>query len=193
MDEKTPLSDVFFGKSNEDKNNHLSTSKDSKQTIPKHEIRKPEEFDEGRAILGQIITTEMETTGGTDLDWVIEHRGGFLIFEFKKFSMESHSISIPLAQMLVYLRLGEQLKRSHVFFIGYYKNTDFKMTSEPLWFFELSDWNDKQNPIKYSLVEFPISKGRVQKKYVIKRENMKQIDIETLQKNMDKAWKEFES
>lgn len=36
----------------------------------------------------------MNTTGGTDIDWVIEHRGGFIIMENKTFNKDWIHLSI---------------------------------------------------------------------------------------------------
>ena len=46
---------------------------------PKHIIRDEAKFQKDRAKMGNFIVEGMETTGGTDIDWMIEHRGGFII------------------------------------------------------------------------------------------------------------------
>ena len=52
----------------------------------KYQIFDEEEFTRGRAVLGNLIVHGMRTSGGTDIDWLIEHNGGFVILEFKGFS-----------------------------------------------------------------------------------------------------------
>ena len=61
---------------------------------PKHTIRDPEAFQKGREALGGIILKGMKTTGGTDVDWLIEHKGGFIIIEFKE--LHDDIIIIPV-------------------------------------------------------------------------------------------------
>ena len=55
---------------------------------PKHEIFDKEKFANERAFLGGLAQVGMNTTGGTDIDWVIEHRGGFVVNEFKTFKKD---------------------------------------------------------------------------------------------------------
>ncbi|MDE2589112.1 MAG: hypothetical protein KGL95_05555, partial [Patescibacteria group bacterium] len=56
----------------------------------------------------------------------------------------------------------------------------------------ITDWKDSVNPIKYTLLEFTTKKGKKIKKYFIKVGDMKQIDVDKLQKKIEEAWKEFE-
>ncbi len=46
---------------------------------PKHFIRDEEKFQKDRAKMGNFIVEGMKITGGTDLDWMIEQSGGFII------------------------------------------------------------------------------------------------------------------
>jgi hypothetical protein len=45
-------------------------------------------------VLEDLIIHGMMTTGGTDTDWMIEYRGGFVILEFKGF----HKYKINIAK-----------------------------------------------------------------------------------------------
>ena len=50
----------------------------------KYQIYDEQEFARGREVLGNLIVRGMIASGGTDIDWLIEHNGGFVILEFKK-------------------------------------------------------------------------------------------------------------
>ena len=53
---------------------------------PKHTVFDKEKFAKERTNLGGLAQENMQTTGGTDIDWVVEHRGGFIVMENKTFS-----------------------------------------------------------------------------------------------------------
>lgn len=55
---------------------------------PKHTVFDKEKFAEERAKLGGLAQEGMQTTGGTDIDWVVEHRGGFIVMENKSQEVE---------------------------------------------------------------------------------------------------------
>ena len=61
---------------------------------PKHTIFDKKKFVDERSKLGGLAQEGMNTTGGTDIDWVIEHRGGFIVMENMTFSKDW--ISIPV-------------------------------------------------------------------------------------------------
>jgi len=61
----------------------------------------------------------MNTTGGTDIDWVIEHRSGFIVIENKTFS--KNWIDIPVGQMLTFEQMYKKLNsdgRCHFLIFG---------------------------------------------------------------------------
>ncbi len=75
---------------------------------PKHTIFDSEKFQRGREKLGGLILEGMKATGGTDVDWLIERKGGFIILENKEFV--NHSISISLGLMIAFEKLFEKLE-----------------------------------------------------------------------------------
>ena len=78
-----------------------------KSPNPKYQIFDEDEFTRGRKVLGDMIVHGMMASGGTDLDWLIEHNGGFIIFEFKGF--HNDKVNIPVGQMIAYEKLHEKL------------------------------------------------------------------------------------
>ena len=76
----------------------------------KYKIFDESEFTRGREVLGDLIVHGMISSGGTDIDWLIEHRGGFVILEFKGF--HNDKINIPKGQMIAYEKLHEKLNQS---------------------------------------------------------------------------------
>ena len=65
----------------------------SDENSPKHTITNSKAFQKGREQLGQLILKNMAITGGTDVDWLVERRGGFIILECKEF--HDNTITIP--------------------------------------------------------------------------------------------------
>jgi hypothetical protein len=64
----------------------------------------------------------MDITGGTDVDWLIERKGGFIILESKEF--RDNQISIPLGQMIAFEKLHERLSSDgKCFFFMYLEMT----------------------------------------------------------------------
>ena len=61
----------------------------------------------------------MMTSGGTDIDWLIEHKGGFVILEFKGF--HNDKINIAKGQMIAYEKLHEKLNiatKCYLYIVG---------------------------------------------------------------------------
>ena len=56
------------------------------ENTPKHTITNSEVFQKAREQLGHLILKNMDITGGTDVDWLIERKGGFIILESKELS-----------------------------------------------------------------------------------------------------------
>lgn len=157
--------------------------------LPKYKIGNPEEFKKSREVLGNIITKRMKTSGGTDIDWLIEHRGGFVILELKTF--HDDRIIITKAQMLAYQRLHEKLSKRYLFFIGH-DDINFLNPEDSIWVFEMKGWNDGRIPKvekkvrdeSYSVVE--------QEGYIIERGWLQEIKVKELREKIDAAWLEFE-
>ena len=150
---------------------------------PKYTIRNPEKFQTDRAKMGNFILEGMNTTGGTDVDWLIEHRGGFIIMENKSFF--SDKISISLGQMIAFEKLHEKLNsdgKCHFLFFGY-DDIDFKNQDSTVWYFEMEDWKNKS-------ITFTRSKTR--NKYFVSRNDMKPITLKEYRGLMEKFWREFE-
>ena len=64
------------------KNEHVivkeNKSQESTRKSPKakYQIFNEVEFTRGREVLGNLIVNGMITSGGTDIDWFVEHNGG---------------------------------------------------------------------------------------------------------------------
>lgn len=156
---------------------------------PKHKIADPILFARTREVLGNLISKRMKTTGGTDIDWLIEHNGGFMIFELKIF--HDDRISISKAQMLSYEKLHENLPKCHVLFIGH-DDIDFSDPNDPIWIFEMQEWKSGKIPRSPSR---PFDLGNDQESpdgYRIERDFMMKSDVKDLRDRIDSIWQEFE-
>lgn len=60
--------------------------------------------------MGDLIVHGMMISGGTDMDWIIEHKNKFLMLEFKGF--HNDKINISKGQMKLYEKLHEQLNKA---------------------------------------------------------------------------------
>lgn len=152
---------------------------------PKHVIRDSKAFQKGREALGEIILNGMQATGGTDIDWLIEHRGRFMIFENKEF--HNDIITIPVGQMIAFERLHKALNTStkcHFIFGGSEENTDFKNPNSPLWYFEMVQWNDGT---------IPHTKNMYGKWYLVDKKYMLQTSVGDYRKMIEVFWKNFET
>jgi len=149
---------------------------------PKHTIFDSDKFQKGREKLGGFILEGMETTGGTDIDWLIERRGGFIILENKEFVNDS--ISITLGQMIAFEKLYEKLlPKCHFLFCGY-DDIDFKNPDSIIYYFDMKDWNARKIPNELNTKY---------KKYYVNRKDMKTITLKEFRLLMEKYWKEFEN
>jgi len=155
---------------------------------PKHKIANPELFAKGREILGNLISKRMKTSGGTDVDWLIEHNGGFMIFELKTFYDDR--IVISKAQMSAYMRLYDNLPKCRILFIGH-DDSDFTNLDDPVWLFEMNQWRlGNILHVEGSLTD-PAYNENVAG-YRIEREFMEKIDVKILRDKIDSIWHEFE-
>ena len=155
-----------------------------RQIRPKHTIKDIELFAKDKAKVGGLILEGMKTTGGTDIDWLIEHRGGFIIMEFKEF--HDNRIRIPLGQMIAFEKLHERLTlggKCYFLIFGSDEDMDFKNPESSVWFFEMIDW--KSTKIAYEEISNP-------KRYLVEKKSMKEIQIKDFRKTIEVYWKEFE-
>ena len=150
----------------------------------KHTIFNNEKFQQDRANLGEFIVEGMKTSGGTDIDWVIEHRGGFIIMENKSFY--KNKISITIGQMITFEQMYKKLNadgRCHFLVFGF-DEIDFKNPESVIWYFDMKDWNTKK---------ICPQRTRTFNRFHINRQEMTAITLQGYRDMMEKFWKEFEN
>jgi hypothetical protein len=155
----------------------------------KYQIFDEGEFTRGREVLGNLIVRGMLASGGTDIDWLIEHNGGFVILEFKGF--HNDKINMPMGQMIAYEKLHEKLNQStkcYLYFIGC-DDIDFSNPDSKIWLFEMKQW--KSGVIPKNTSDIYDSQVK-QNKFIVYREYMDEISVEQLREIIDSHWKEFE-
>ena len=149
------------------------------------------EFTRGREVLGDLIVHGMISSGGTDIDWLIEHKGGFVILEFKGF--HNDKINIAKGQMIAYEKLHEKLnqvnKMSSLYVVGC-DDIDFSNPDSIVWVFEMKQW--KANTIPKITSDIYGEKLGRQNKFIVYREHMEEISVEHMRDMLDLHWKEFE-
>ena len=178
-----------------EKENSIHSENNSKQIIrkspkAKYQIFDESEFTRGREVLGDLIVHGMIASGGTDIDWLIEHRGGFVILEFKGF--HNDKINIPKGQMIAYEKLHEKLNQStkcFLYVVGC-DDIDFSNPDSTIWIFEMRQWKSGAIPKNTSDI-YGEDSGR-QNKFIAYREYMEEISVEKLRDIVDSHWKEFE-
>ena len=156
----------------------------------KYQIFDEAEFTRGRQVLGEIIVHGMLASGGTDIDWLIEHKGSFIILEFKGF--HNDKINIPQGQMIAYQMLHEKLNKStkcYLYIVGC-DDIDFSNPDSPVWIFEMNQW--KNNIIPKNMTDIFDQESNKQNKFIVYREYMEEISVEKLREVIDSHWKEFE-
>jgi len=145
MEEKTGnLIDTFYYK--EFQNNSDSQQIIRKSPKAKYQIFDEVEFTHGREILGDLIVHGMIASGGTDIDWLIEHNGCFIILEFKGF--HNDKINIPKGQIIAYEKLHEKLNqvtRCYLYIVGC-DDVDFSNPDSTMWIFEMKQWKNGAIP-----------------------------------------------
>lgn len=179
-----------------DKENVVQSKPVSKQIMRKSPKSKYQIFDEveftrGRKMLGDLIVHGMMTTGGTDIDWMIEHNGGFIILEFKGF--HNDKINIARGQMIAYEKLHEKLNlatKCYLYIVGC-DDIDFSNPDSTICVFEMSQW--KTGMIPKNTTDIYGDDSNKQNKFIVYREYMNEISIEELRSLMDSHWKEFEN
>jgi hypothetical protein len=151
---------------------------------PKHKVFDKEKFVKERAFLGGLSQEGMVTSGGTDLDWVVEHRGGFIVHEFKTF--KNDWISLPIGQILTFEQMYKKLnidEKCHFLIFAHEEEMDWRNPDSVWWYFTMDEWNSgKICPNR--TVSF--------KKYGVHKREMTKITIKEYRDLMEKYWKEFE-
>ena len=188
--------DSFYQDSKESQKKMMVDSikqESKKESKAKHTIGNYGAFSKSREILGNIITQEMKTSGGMDVDWLVEHNGGFIILEIKSF--HDDRLFIPLAQMIAYVSLYKNLNHSgrcFLFVVGIDDDNDFTNPQEPVWIFELNQWLDKTIPhLKDESVQYSNQTKKTQR-YFVERAFMTPTSVQGLRELMESAWQEFE-
>lgn len=194
-DDKINLGDVFhkpISESGKKIDSTLDSQSISKKRKAKHRIFNRISFEESREVLGEIIVEGMKTTGGTDIDWMVEHNSCFMFLEVKRF--HDDRIRLPLAQMIAYRNLHLKLNQSslcYFYIIG--ADTGFMKDNEDLWIFEMSDWNRGAIvDLQKGITEIEID-GEIKKGYHVERDIMKPMNIDGLRKIIEEHWIKFDS
>ena len=190
VNETNELIDTIYEKENPIHSEHNSKRIIRKSPKAKYQIFDESEFTRGREVLGNLIVHGMIASGGTDLDWLIEHKGSFVILEFKGF--HNDKINIPKGQMIAYEKLHEKLNQSTKCFL-YVVGCDYIDFSNPdstIWIFEMTQWKSGTIP-KITNDVYGEDSGR-QNKFIVYREYMEEISVEKLRDIIDFHWKEFE-
>ena len=188
--ETRDLIDTIYGTEISNKSKNSSNEVTRKSSKPKYQIFDESEFTRGREVLGNLITHGMIASGGTDIDWLIEHKGSFIILEFKGF--HNDKINISQGQMIAYERLHEKLNQAtkcYIYIVGC-DDIDFSNPDSTVWIFEMSQW--KNNIIPKNTTDIYDEKSNRQNKFMVYREYMEEISVEKLREIIDMHWKEFE-
>ena len=191
VDETQDLINIIYERktSNQVQNKPEKTLR--KSSKPKYQIFDETEFSRGREVLGEIIVHGMLASGGTDIDWLIEHKGGFIILEFKGF--HNDKINISQGQMIAYEKLYEKLNKvtkCYLYIVGC-DDIDFSNPDSSVWIFGMNQW--KNNIIPKNTTDIFDEKLNKQNKFIVYREFMEEISVEKLRELTDSHWKEFES
>ena len=190
VDETSDLIDTLY------KKDKLIQSEKTPQPIirkspkAKYQIFDESEFTRGREVLGELIVHGMIASGGTDIDWLIEHKGSFIILEFKGF--HNDKINISKGQMIAYEKLHEKLNQStkcYLYVVGC-DDIDFSNPDSAVWIFEMGQW--KSNVIPKNTRDIYSEETNTKNKFIVYREYMDEISVEKLRDLVDSHWKEFE-
>ena len=190
VSETSDFLDTFYEKENPVQNNHNSDQIIRKSPKAKYQIFDEAEFTRGREVLGDLIVHGMVASGGTDIDWLIEHKGSFIILEFKGF--HNDKINIAKGQMIAYEKLYEKLNQAtkcYLYVVGC-DDIDFSNPDSTIWIFEMGQWGKGAIPKNTSDIYEKDSKR--QNKFIVYREFMDEVSVERLRNIVDSHWKEFE-
>lgn len=189
-DETSDLIDTLYQKENPNKTAQVSKQITRKSAKAKYQIFDETEFTRGREVLGDLIVHGMIASGGTDIDWLIEHKGSFIILEFKGF--HNDKINIAKGQMIAYENLHEKLNlatKCYLYIIGC-DDIDFSNPDSTVWIFEMNQWKSGAIPKNTSDI-YGDDPGK-QNKFIVYREYMHEISVEKLRGLIDSHWKDFE-
>jgi hypothetical protein len=188
--ETSDLIDTIYQKENPIRTEQISKQITRKSAKAKYQIFDETEFARGREVLGDLIVHGMIASGGTDIDWLIEHKGSFIILEFKGF--HNDKINIAKGQMIAYENLHEKLNlatKCYLYVIGC-DDIDFSNPDSTVWIFEMNQWKSGAIPKNTSDI-YGDDPGK-QNKFIVYREYMHEISVEKLRDLIDSHWKEFE-
>ena len=188
--ETSDLIDTLYEKEIPIQTQQISKQINRKSPKAKYQIFDESEFTRGREVLGDLIVHGMIASGGTDIDWLIEHRGGFIILEFKGF--HNHKINIAKGQMIAYEKLHEKLNmatKCYLYVVGC-DDIDFSNPDSTIWIFEMNQW--KSGIIPKNTTDIYDDGAGKQNKFIVYREYMNEISVEKLRDLVDSHWKEFE-
>ena len=189
-DETSDLIDTLYEKENPIQTQQIVKQINRKSPKAKYQIFDETEFTRGREVLGDLIVHGMIASGGTDIDWLIEHRGGFIILEFKGF--HNDKINIAKGQMIAYEKLHEKLNmatKCYLYVVGC-DDIDFSNPDSTIWIFEMNQW--KSGAIPKNTTDIYDGETSKQNKFIVYREYMNEISVEKLRDLVDSHWKEFE-
>jgi len=190
IDKTDELIDTIYGDSEINQSKNLPSKIPRKSSKAKYQIFDELEFTRGREVLGDLIVHGMIASGGTDIDWLIEHKGSFIILEFKGF--HNDKINIAQGQMIAYEQLHKklnQITKCYLYVVGC-DDIDFSNPDSSIWIFEMEQW--KNNIIPKTTSDIYDEKSNRQNKFIVYREYMDEINIEKLRDLIDSHWKEFE-
>ena len=190
IDKTDELIDTIYGDSEINQSKNLPSKIPRKSSKAKYQIFDELEFTRGREVLGDLIVHGMIASGGTDIDWLIEHKGSFIILEFKGF--HNDKINIAQGQMIAYEQLHKKLNQTtkcYLYVVGC-DDIDFSNPDSSVWIFEMEQW--KNNIIPKTTSDIYDEKSNRQNKFIVYREYMDEINIEKLRDLIDSHWKEFE-
>jgi hypothetical protein len=188
--ETSDLIDTLYEKENPNRTEQISKQITRKSAKAKYQIFDETEFTRGREVLGDLIVHGMIASGGTDIDWLIEHKGSFIILEFKGF--HNDKINIAKGQMIAYENLHEKLNlatKCYLYIIGC-DDIDFSNPDSTVWIFEMNQWKSGAIP-KNTFDIYGDDPGK-QNKFIVYREYMHEISVEKLRDLIDSHWKDFE-
>ena len=190
IDKTDELIDTIYGDSEINQSKNIPSKIPRKSSKAKYQIFDELEFTRGREVLGDLIVHGMIASGGTDIDWLIEHKGSFIILEFKGF--HNDKINIAQGQMIAYEQLHKKLNQAtkcYLYVVGC-DDIDFSNPDSSIWIFEMEQW--KNNIIPKTTSDIYDEKSNRQNKFIVYREYMDEINIEKLRDLIDSHWKEFE-
>ena len=190
IDKTDELIDTIYGDTEINQSKNIPSKISRKSSKAKYQIFDEVEFTRGREVLGDLIVHGMIASGGTDIDWLIEHKGSFIILEFKGF--HNDKINIAQGQMIAYEQLHKKLNQTtkcYLYVVGC-DDIDFSNPDSSIWIFEMEQW--KNNIIPKTTSDIYDEKSNRQNKFIVYREYMDEINIEKLRDLIDSHWKEFE-